>query len=331
MNKFKGHLKNNAYLYFLGFASAFLIFYACYFFVEALHYSLHYYDRLFNFMAQVAILFFTGGIFTAAIKYYQFLNIFQEEFHKVISSSEFDEKLTKQLKQITFSRKFLIGQSNLNVLWEKVTLCMYQREFPEIYNKLKKKIKNKYFEKQSISYYYKNMQLHYQIKLIDKKYVYVDEYTSYTIVRPNTDKFTWDFGYTYKNTTDSRVGIEFEGKVTTCDKKFDNNNVSTDTGEETTTKKVELELEGHQEYHIEYSSKSVENIEVDRIHSFSSDRIIDDLTVTINHDNKLSIIFAPVNNQKFYKNGVFPDLEHAYINRDIFLPGEKFKIFFIRN
>ncbi len=83
------------------------------------------------------------------------LKVFKEEFHEAIDSSKFDDKLKNNLKAITFSEEYLLEQGNLNSLWEKITLCVYRKEFPQIYEKVKKQIKNDFFKKTSISYYYK--------------------------------------------------------------------------------------------------------------------------------------------------------------------------------
>ena len=320
-------IKKHSYLFALGIATAYLLFYTIYFISSSFHEFLKDYDKLLSYFAQVSILFFTIGIFAVGLKYLQLLEVFKEEFHEAIDSSEFDNKLKENLKAITFSEEYLLQQTNLASLWEKITLCVYRKEFPQIYEKVKKQIQNDFFKKSSISYYYKNFQLNYNISL-DGKHLMISEKASYTLVRPNKEEFQWDFGFSYKITDDEKTTININGKILTCDKIIEPNDISHPESETHVIKKVTKTLSGHLEYTIERHIDIIQNIEVDNLHAFGSDRIIDDLTVNICHDKSIEAYFTPVNNQKFYHNGAYAESEKAFINRDIFLPGQKFIIFF---
>lgn len=323
-------IKKNSYLFFLGLATAYLIFYTIYFVNSNFHEYLKDYDKLFSYLAQVSILFFSVGIFAVGLKYLQLLKVFKEEFHEAIDSSKFDDKLKSNLKAITFSDEYLLEQGNLTSLWEKITLCVYRKEFPQIYEKVKKQIKNDFFKKTSISYYYKNFQINYYISL-KNNILTISEKASYTLVRPSTEEFSWDFGFMYNKTEDESVGIEINGIIHSCGVKIEEADISHPSNETHIIKKVTKQLSGHLEYTIERHLLITQNIIDDNLHSFSSDRIIDDLSVHITHDENVNSYFTPVNNQKFYHNGAYPETEKAYINRNIFLPGEKFIIFFTPN
>lgn len=320
-------IKKNSYLFFLGLATAYLIFYTIYFASSNFHQYFIEYDKLFSYLAQVSILFFSVGIFAVGLKYLQLLKVFKEEFHEAIDSSQFDDKLKNNLKAITFSEEYLLEQGNLSSLWEKITLCVYRKEFPQIYEKVKKQIKNDFFKKTSISYYYKNFQLNYYIKL-ENNILEISEKASYTLVRPNTEEFSWDFGFMYIKTADENVGIEINGIIHSCGVKIEEADISHPASETHIIKKVTKLLSGHLEYTIERHLLITQDVRNDNLHSFSSDRIIDDLSVNIIHDKNVNPYFTAVNNQKFYHNGAFPETEKAFINRNIFLPGEKFIIFF---
>lgn len=330
MKKTLLHLfKEYAYIFFLTIAFCYFLLYSIYHFSNQIHTIFFQYDTILKYFADVSIFFFTAGIFSASLKYLQFLGVFKEEFEKVILSDQFDKKLEIQLKQITFSEEFLLKQTNLHDLWVTVTLCMYKQHFPEIHNKLKSKIINNFYLNKNITYYYKNFQTNFIIKLDGPDHAIIEQISSYTIIRPNTEEFSWDFSLSYLNEPGNDGDMSFsiinmENKTSTIEdikKEIKGNHVNM---------KASSLLTGKYEYFIERTMRLRQNINTDRIFSFSSDRIIDDLSFQINHCEKLGTFLSEVNDTKFYKNGAFEPNTLSYINRDIFLPGEKFKIFIFR-
>ena len=163
---------------------------------------------------------------------------------------------------------------------------------------------------------------------LEGRHLKISEKASYTLVRPNTEEFNWDFGFAYKISDDQLNGINISGTIITCGETILETDINEPASETHIIKKVTKKLSGHLEYTIERHMEIVQNIDSDNLHSFSSDRIIDDLTVNIEHDDSIEVFFTPVNNQKFYHNGAYDSDRKAFINRDIFLPGEKFIIFF---
>jgi hypothetical protein len=288
-------------------------------------------DQILKYLSEISILFFTAGIFSSSLKYLQFLGIFEKEFKKAISSKEFDQKLEKQLKQITFSEDFLIKQSNLPELWETVTLCKYRKQFPDIYPKLKSKVNNELFSNDNISYYYKNFQLSYTLSLEDEIYVRIIEKATLTIVRPNREVFEWDFGVVNMLDKDERITSLLKFNVKNMNgMEFDYNDINEDIKEGFVNRFIKKNLSGKLEYHIEREINSVQNIEKDRVFGFGSSRIIDDISVRIQHSKDLNVYFEAVGGNKYYHNAAFDEDDKAFINRGVFLPGEKFKIFIYR-
>ena len=106
-------IKKNAYIFFLAIAFVYFVLYSIYHFSNKVHLALNEYDTILKYFADVSIFFFTAGIFSASLKYLQFLGVFESEFQKVIMSDLFDEKLEKHLNKITFSENFLLKQTNL--------------------------------------------------------------------------------------------------------------------------------------------------------------------------------------------------------------------------
>ena len=284
----------------------------------------------YEFLKDLSKILFSAGVFTTALNFLDSLNVFKKNFKAIIMSEEFENLITSKIDALAYSEEHLNKQSNLDKIWQTVTLCKYRQEFPELYNKLENKIENLLFKKNNISYYYKNFQVNYFIELNDTKYVTITERTSFTIIRPTIEEFTFDFKSAYNN-QDPRdiVKVNFYSKNTT-EIDFSEIEVNTTINKNISTMTCSKILSGHLEYHIESKVVMSQNIELDRIFTFSSGRIIDDLTIFIEHNDDIKITFVPLNNNKFHHNGTHSENKISYINRDVLLSGEKFILFFYR-
>ncbi len=307
-------------------ASIYLIFFTIYSFNDELKIYLSGYENLIKYLSQVSILVFTSGVFAASLKYLQLLEIFKEQFNQYIESSSFDEKIKNNLKLITFSDDYLIQQNNLPTLWKQITLCMYKKEFPTLYEKISKKIRNDFFIKSNISYYYKNFQVNYYLEKNCDKSIKVTERSSYTIVRPNKEEFEWDYAYRGLINDEYKKEIKFQANITTTGEILNADFSNASEIDEYFTLKISKKLSGYTEYHIERHAVTIQDIELDRIRVFGSDRIIDDLSFKVENDKDVNATVHFIGNNKFYHNGAYDSDVKAYINRDVFLPGQKFLI-----
>ena len=96
------------------------------------------------------------------------------------------------------------------------------------------------------------------------------------------------------------------------------------------TKNIEFsaELEGKKKYIIERQIEMTQNIKEDRVFSFTSSRIIEGMSINLKYQNNLNIFFSPVGKNTFnVDNQLRSEHSQSYINRDLLLPGEKFKVF----
>lgn len=310
------------------FASVYLIFFTIYSFNDAAKTYFAEYENAIKYFSQVSILIFTSGVFAASLKYLQLLDVFKDQFRSYIESSQFDEKLKHNLKLITFSDEYLTQQSNLPTLWKQITLCMYKKEFPALYDKISKKIRNDFFVKSNISYYYKNFQTNYHLEKNCEKSIKIIERSSYTIVRPTDEEFSWDFGYTGNKNDAFKEKIKFQISVVTTGAKISADIKDSKEKDDDFTIKITNNLSGHTEYHIERYIEIIQDITLDRVRVFGSDRIIDDLSFKVTTDEYVNATVHFLGKNKFYHNGAFEDNVQAYINRDVFLPGQKFLLVF---
>lgn len=280
----------------------------------------------FSFIKELSVVIFSAGVFTTALNFLDSLNVFKKNFKEIIVSEEFENLITSKIELLAYSEEHLRKQNNLDNIWKTVTLCKYNNDFPALFEKIKSKLDNNFFNRNNITYYYKNFQLNYSFELIDNDIIKVIEKASFTIIRPNHEKFEFDY-YTMFSKDDDQHNPTIEMKFkNNSDPDFQNS----EPKREEISDKIKLIcsniLHGHLEYHIESTNISFQNINNDNLYRFGSGRIIDDLTVTIDNCENLNVTFAEVDNNKFYTNSLITDRK-SYINRDILLPGEKFILF----
>lgn len=285
-----------------------------------------------------SLIIFSAGIFTSSLKYLQYLKVFEKEFDRILTSNKFTNKVKESVESITFSKEFLHKQKNLEHIWKKVTLVMWEKQFPDLYIQLKDSLKNDFFKQNNISFYYKNFKIKYYItRIAESDFVEIEEHTTYTLVRPNEKLFDWDF----------KVAIDM---VDSEDKKYpeidlaiinDTANIFTPNenieciGEKNTDdvfiKKIKMQLQGSKEYLIKRKVILKQNLNKDREYSFGSDRIISDLDVSIHYSDNINVVFSESWKVKFIKEEIRGDKISSYIFRGLMLPGEKFKLFFIKS
>lgn len=324
----------NGYIILLGYSFIYLIFYSFYYFNTGVNCYLKPYDTYIEYLKSLSLFAFTGGIFTVALKYIQYLQVFEKEFDRIVSSEGFNKKLESAISILTFSEDHLNKRSDLDNLWKKVTLIKYKNEFPELYSKIQKNIQNELFQHNSLNKYYKNVQISYDLELVGDYEMKSVETSSFTIIRNTTESFTWEFFVSFfreleeemKNETDVLVfeKTKVDGKAIEIKKCKILNEDATD---KFINKKYSIELKGKTEYHIERCFEFTQDLRDDRIISFNSSHVIDDLSVYIKKCDKLEVVFEPVGKNVFYPNNIFHDDRLSYINRDVFLPGEKYKLF----
>lgn len=314
-------------------ASIYLIFYTIYFFNKDLkkYIDVRGFEDLIKYLSQVSILIFTSGIFAASLKYLQLLQVFKNQFNEYIESSKFDSKLKKNLKLITFSDEYLLEQTNLPTLWKKITLCMYKKEFPEIHEKVSSKLRNKLFEKNNISYYYKDFHLTYEIELLEDGYVRTIQRGSYTLVRPNEEKFKLDFGLNCSSNEERKKDFKLYANLQGEDNFLLESDIITTNTNGNCYMKAYKEFEGSKEYNIERKTITYQKLKDDRIFSFSTNRIIDGINIDIKHSENMNVIFHPVNNERFNQNNISIGYNQSYISKEILLPDEKYVLIFLRN
>lgn len=285
-----------------------------------------------EYLEKISIYFFSAGIFSATFKLINSLVVFQNHFKNIIISKEFDQVLTDKLEVLALSDDYLLKRADLNDIWARVSVCKYEQKFPQLKDAIREKLENDLFHENNLSYYYENFRTQINYELISENVVKIVEISNFTLISNSIDPIIMDFWIS----TDDVDGIMEVDKIYTkyiaekC--KIDgvqlnikevNNNMSTEVKY---FKTFNAELKGKKEYEVERSIEMTQNLEVDRVFSFSSNRIIDNLSVKLNSCDKLNIYFSPVGKNMFKIDNQIHEGQ-SYISRELLLSGEKFQTF----
>ncbi len=340
-------LKPHLYLILIGISILYFIFYTIYTLSIDFNTHLKDYQKAIEFFLKIAIMILAGGIFTVSSKYLQFLGVFKEEFEKIIVSDLFKQKLNEvvlsdeankkiedTLTKIILSEEYLSNHKNLNDVWENLTLCKYKKQFPELEGKIRERINNKFYNVDNISYYYKNYHLEYSFKHVNNNIVTLTQNSSYSVVRPDTSEFEWDYRlntYEDSNLSIPKVRITIDGIERNTDVFNDINwNYKEENIEghkiEFTSRYIKRKLKGKKEYRFNRQVVFQLDLSKDRVFSYSCDKIIDFLSFDVLHCNKLNVVMDPIYDNKFNKE-TKTAVEQSYSSDGICMPGEKYKLF----
>lgn len=316
-------------------SAAYVLYYRSSFVNGSLSSDFYFQPEVADALEKLSYFAFSFGTFSAVLKYINSMLLFKKEFKKVILSEEFDQLLTDKLDVLAYSDEHLIRQGNIEDIWQRMTLVKYQKQFPKLYGQLKEKLAfhpNHLFSKNNITFYLKNFKVKYIFKLIDDDYVQIEIVAYYTIVRPTKDLFEYDFGIQTLKEDYDKHGLELDMVVQDDegDKLIENGKDESEYGEDIKIK-MDYSLSGSKEYHVYRKFIMAQNMKKSREFSFGSNRIIDFLEIQVKYDDDLNVIFSKVNENMFAHDNLETKNEKSYTHRGVILPGEKFKLFILKN
>lgn len=258
----------------------------------------------------------------------------------------------EQLIDVLFGNQFLSKRNDIGLLWDKISMALYEQKFKEISEDLHKTIKDKYFPTQ-YDYYTKHFDLDIYIKYIDKdkSLIEVIEITTQKIC--SYSKRTTEIKSNSSINYDSNNDIEKEN-IKIDHLKINNENLlkepfnikmsDKDTDiEKHTIKDVDLELHknishnaygysikmnlsGKDDYTIERQVTKTYCITQNPIFTLSANNIYAKMTITVNKPSDLFVEFSPMgvpNSELFIDrsvNNIEEKIKKEY--NGIILPGQ---------
>lgn len=331
--KIRFAMKNNYFIILIFFPFFYLIYYYAYYlpYKDEADHTIWLKTETAEYLLTASLTFLATGTLTGALKWLNNLAFFKKQFSELIKSDEFSNVLSEKMKELALSDSYLLQRNDLEEIWTRVTLCKYQQKFPELASEIQKKMENDLFLEKSLSYYYKNFRLQINLSL-EGDIIKIVEISSFTVISHTTDKIEINFGTTSPVLDSDSIytklipeACKSDGKVLTL--RTGNGN-DRDGNIDPRNTLFKADLEGKKRYIVERQIEMTQNIMEDRVFSFSSSRIIEDLSINLKLDTKLNFFFSPIGKNMFYDdNQLTSEYSKSYITRDLLLPGEKFKIF----
>ncbi|HAU54821.1 MAG TPA: hypothetical protein DCW66_16850 [Sphingobacterium sp.] len=326
--KILDHLKNNLYLYLIPFPLAYLAIYYLYLDNQTLksdkNLSFFFRPEVLEFLKQLSVIFFSGGIFTATVKLINNMVIFKKNFHKMILSEEFDNLLIDKFKILSLSDEYLLNRSDINDIWARVTSCRFAKSFPNLSEKIKFQLQNDFFDDKMLKYYYDNFRIQINIELIESDIIKITEISNFKLRATSKEQIDLEFKISAIEEDGGKIYTKLvteECKVNGCEIEFTESSLIGNK-----SKVFALTLNGSQDYLVERKVEMTQDLKIDRAFSFSSSIIIDNILIDINTCEKLQYFFSPSNKNYFPLDPHNPN-GTTYISRELLMPGEKFKMF----
>ena len=324
-------IATNIYLYLLPFPVIFLIYYKFYYDAQqasTLKNSIIFQPNIMEFLENLSIVFFSGGVFSATVKLINNFVLFKKNFQRIILSNEFDSLLKNKFQILALSDQFLLNRTDIHDIWLRVTTCQFEQKFPELKTAIVKKLENDFFNGKMLSYFYSNFRIQVNIELLEDNIIKIIEISNVDIISNTFDAVNVDFHIISDSV---KVNDKIYTKIIEEGCKLDGEQINLiekgkTTEKNRTLKTYSTELKGKNRYTIERMFEMTQDLNEDRVFSFTSSIIIDTMSVDIRLCDKLNSFFSVVGKNKFdidnhINNG------KSYITREVLLPGEKFKIF----
>ncbi|PXY46591.1 hypothetical protein DMB68_05325 [Flavobacterium hydrophilum] len=292
-----------------------------------------------EFLKNLSYAFVITGSGIGAAKYLGNLHYFKNQIDNVLSSDKFQNILFEKISEANFSPEYLSNLSNIDKKWKALTLCKYQKKFPELMPKIEPLLENELFKDNNLVCYYNNFRILIEIELLENNIVKIIEKNFFYVKPTSNEKVPLTFSIssipddlnekTYtkldeENTKIDNVSLkELKAKDNDCLKEIIDNTVGNNNQNYT------LNLEGKDIYYIERVIEMRQDLSIDRLSSFSSSKIIDHLNIEIKTCKKTDIFFSGAEKNQFKKDN-FKNNKNHYIKDSPSLPGDIYNIFIFK-
>lgn len=292
-----------------------------------------------EFLKNLSYAFVITGSAIGASKYLGNLHYFRNQIDSVLNSDKFKSILSEKISEANFSHEYLSNLNNIDEKWKTLTLCKYQRNFPELMPTIEPLLENELFKDNNLVCYYTNFRILIEIELLEDKIVKIVE-KNFFYVKPTSNEkvpLTFSIGsipdkedertFTKLDTLNTKIN---ETSLDDLIAKSENFLKRGDESSENYKKdKYTFNLEGEESYYIERVVEMRQNLNLDRLSSFASSKIIDHLNIEINTCDKTDVFFSGAGKNKFKKDS-FKNKKNHYIKDTPSLPGDIYNVFIFK-
>ena len=196
-------------------------------------------------------------------------------------------------------------------------------------------IKNELFQENNLSYYYDDFRIKLHFELTENNIIKITETNFFTVTPTSLEEIILNFWvsqdafieesdtiYTRLNTAQTKIdGINL-------DNYFENNTIIPENivNGDKKEKHYKIPLVNKEKYEIERVIEMTQDLDYDRLCSFSSSRMINGMSLRISLCDKLKYFFSCPNNINLKKDRLHT-IENNYLNKECTLPGNIYNIF----
>ncbi|MCG8206722.1 hypothetical protein [Tenacibaculum finnmarkense] len=258
----------------------------------------------------------------------------------VVASEEFGNIITQKISEANFTPEHLSSLNNIDEKWRTLTLCKYQKKFPELMSKIKPLLQTELLDDDNLSCYYDNVEIRLDITLTENDdIVHIKETSQFHVIPTDIDqkiplKFTTTNindgntdTYTKLITSETVIDNELLSDLITSNKNiYEIKSISNDLEEK---KEYTINLNGKNKYSIIRVAEMKQHLKLDRLSSSSTSKIMNNFKIQINTCPKTDIFFSSPEVNKLQKDTLNPD-KKSYFTHEPLLPGDLYNIFIFR-
>ncbi len=292
-----------------------------------------------EFLKNLSYAFVITGSGIGAAKYLGNLHYFKNQIDKILSSEKFQNILFEKISEANFSPEYLANLNNIDKKWKALTLCKYQRKFPELMPRIEPLLENELFKDNNLVCYYNNFRILIEIELLENNIVKIVEKNFFYVKPTSNEKVPLTFSI---SSIPDNSKLETYTKLDIENTKIDNISIKklkekdndclkeiTDNTPDNNNTNYTLNLEGKDVYYIERVIEMRQDLNIDRLSSFSSSKIIEHLNIEIKTCDKTDIFFSGAEKNTFKKDS-FQNNKNHYIKDSPSLPGDIYNIFIFK-
>ncbi|MBE7660014.1 hypothetical protein [Tenacibaculum finnmarkense] len=293
-----------------------------------------------QYLVNLSYAFVATGSALGINKYISGLHFFKKQMISVVASEEFGNIITQKISEANFTPEHLSSLNNIDEKWRTLTLCKYQKKFPELMSKIKPLLQTELLDDDNLSCYYDNVEIRLDITLTENDdIVHIKETSQFHVIPTDIDqkiplKFTTTNindgntdTYTKLITSETVIDNELLSDLITSNKNiYEIKSISNDLEEK---KEYTINLNGKNKYSIIRVAEMKQHLKLDRLSSSSTSKIMNNFKIQINTCPKTDIFFSSPEVNKLQKDTLNPD-KKSYFTHEPLLPGDLYNIFIFR-
>lgn len=293
-----------------------------------------------EYLVNISYAFVVTGSALGINKYISGLHFFKKQMLRVVASEEFGDIITKKISEANFTPEHLSTLNNIDEKWRILTLCKYQKKFPELMSKIKPLLQTELLNDDNLSCYYDNFNVRIDIKLMDDSDIIEIKETSQFQVIPTDSievvplKFTTfnvkdedNKTYNKLNITETLIdGNQLKSLIE------NNKDIYTEkpiTNDNETMIEYTVNLKGKNKYSLFRVANMKQHLTLDRLSSSYTSKIINNFRVEINTCDKTDIFFSSPEVNKLQFDTLNPNKKCYFTNYPL-LPGDLYNIFIFK-